>query len=210
VAWEPRQPGQAVQGVERGAGLDEVERRRPADLEIFHWDGNRSLAVDVVITSPTAATWRRGAANGPPGWAAAGAARRKRLHYGPMCAALGKDFLPFAMETSGGLGPEALQILEKLGPHWAARSGLEEEQGMRKVCDQLSVAHQRALGAMLAARVPLRAGEELVVGADGRVQPRGRRGRGAAFERGPFDAWGRRGVVGARGPPAPRRLPWSA
>ncbi len=79
VAREPRELGQAAQGVELGAGPDEVERRRPADLEIFHWDGNRSLAVDVIITSPTAATWRRGAANGSPGWAAAGAARRKRL-----------------------------------------------------------------------------------------------------------------------------------
>ncbi len=202
VVCEPRQPGQAARGAALVAGPDEIERRRPADLEIFHWNGNRSLAADVVMTSPTAETWRRGAANGAPGWAAAGAAWRKQLHYGPMCVALGKDFLPFAIETCGGLGPEVMQILERIGPHWAARSGLEEGLGVRVVCDQLSVAHQRALGAVLAARVPLRAGEELLVG---RVQPRGRRGRVAAFERGPFDAWG---VVGARGPPA-GFLAWS-
>ena len=115
-----------------------------------------------------------------------------------------------ALETCGGLGPEAAGLMEKLGPLWATRKGLPPEHGEAQLCDRLSVAHQRALGTALATRVPLGHGVEVVVGADGVALPRGRR-PGGARGYGVEDAWGRRGVVeGGRAHPAPRVIDWAA
>eukprot|EP00884_Botryococcus_braunii_P011270 jgi/Botrbrau1/20143/Bobra.0173s0045.1 len=105
VTWEPPLPVRVVG----------FETRRP-DLVFLDWDGGRDLYVDVVGTSPLAASYWAGGWEFVPGGGAARAAAGKLASYRevllrqPRCVV----FRPFAFETFGGFDTAAEEFLMRL------------------------------------------------------------------------------------------------
>lgn len=86
-----------------------LEDSKVPDLDIVF--AAESRLVDVSGTDPLAPSIRRAVA-GIPGQALKIRAGEKFSKYRDMAAALGKEFFPFAVESYGGLGEEALKLLD--------------------------------------------------------------------------------------------------
>jgi hypothetical protein len=72
------------------------------------------LLADVVVSHPLAPSHRRRAATGGPNAVAVARARKKHKKYDNIAARHGATFFAFATETSGGLVPEAMELLERI------------------------------------------------------------------------------------------------
>ena len=86
------------------------DRRRP-DIKIVL--GAQSYLIDVRITHPTAACWIQHACQGPLR-ATIPAANQKRRRFDALAAAEGSIFVPFILETHGGIANEARTFLNTL------------------------------------------------------------------------------------------------
>ena len=81
--------------------------------------GNEAILVDVSVTRPTATTAMRQHAdiNEQPGLAIADVEKLKHKHYDEKCKLHGWRFVPFVMETYGGMGAEAERLLLDMCEH---------------------------------------------------------------------------------------------
>eukprot|EP00884_Botryococcus_braunii_P021482 jgi/Botrbrau1/8017/Bobra.384_2s0039.1 len=124
------------------------ETRRP-DLVFLDWDGGRDLYVDVVGTSPLAASYLAGGGEFVPGGAAAGKLASYRevvLRQPPRVV-----FRPFAFETFGGLDSAAEEFLKRLQGMVNQALVAHEDLVWFSTHRRVSFAIARAVGRQLAA-----------------------------------------------------------
>ena len=105
-------------GFEHNGGLN--DDRRPGDIIVYNWVGDKHLLIDIGVTNPLAAHNRSSLLREGPGGGAANTERRKRLHY--------KDidktkyiYYPFILETCGAFGKPALKLCSKLRKIWMTK-----------------------------------------------------------------------------------------
>ena len=118
--------------------------RRPADLLINSWSsqGLDSL-IDVCIGSSLRLdTLTRNGAT--PGTVARLGHERKVQQIGGAVSRLNMEFLPFSMESLGGLTPTAIRIVTKLGRDRAIREGSEQDRSVDRAFKSISVTLQRS------------------------------------------------------------------
>ena len=110
-------------GTEHDGGLKDTgtgkgQRRRPGDLIIYNWDGGRYALIDVAVVNAFTASHSKEIDKGGSGAAASAYEAYKRRKY-PEYRQVPhlRDqfiFLPFVMETTGGLGKTARYVLQEL------------------------------------------------------------------------------------------------
>jgi hypothetical protein len=76
--------------------------------------GAKRLLVDVTVRRATATTNMQDAASSRPGHTVAIAEKKKRRKYEELCKARHMTFVPFAVESYGGIGPAARKLLTQL------------------------------------------------------------------------------------------------
>ena len=95
---------------------------RPGDVTIRRWSNGKDGAIDVTVTSPLCPSNVVEAA-AEAGAALAKAYNRKMKDTAEACRREGIAFLPFALETLGGLHPGAVATARQLA---AALASVEE------------------------------------------------------------------------------------
>jgi hypothetical protein len=188
VIVEPQFPPRLVTELDGATGRPNTVARPPigihGDLLIVH--NNTCQLIDFTVARPTQMTLLRGNVTDAgktftqPLIAAAAAEKRKHGTYDAECAVHGWKLVPFVMESTGALGTEALQLLERMSAHCTDRSPsdfLLHAHRMLSVALQSGNAHvasQGAAGILLC---------KYSAGSDGRgpgVHQRGRLARAAA------------------------------
>ena len=98
---------------------------RPGDVTIRRWMNGKDGAIDVTVTSPLSRSNVAGAA-AEAGASQAKACQRKERDTAEACRREGFVFLPFAMETLGGLHSGAISQVKQLAAALARCKGSEE------------------------------------------------------------------------------------
>jgi hypothetical protein len=131
------------------------EARRP-DLLFVDWDGGRDLYVDVVGTSPLAASYWAGGGDFVPGGAATRAAGGKVASYREVLLRQPPRvvFRPFAFETFGGFDAAAEEVLKRLQGLVNQALVAHEDLVWFSTHRRVSFTIARAVGRQLAARLP--------------------------------------------------------
>ena len=138
-------------------GLSEPSRRRPGDIFFPNWAHGSPAAVDVTLTcplQPTQSTVSKRATE-EVGYACKLAEERKFAAWAELCQQSGFDFIPLALETSGGFGPSATSFLTVLAERCADNlrdSAAEKHQLFQRI----NVAVHRSNANMVLSRVPIR------------------------------------------------------
>ena len=147
-------------GLTQLAGWDpEVEqaipgsRDRPADL-LLRSVGPRPLAVDVTVSHPLRSSASSAVREGRSS-AASEAERAKVVQSKAACEAVGWDFSPFGIDSTGGLGPAARKLCRRLAKTLAMRAGADTATLSENVGTQISLALAKGRGEMLCAATPL-------------------------------------------------------
>lgn len=125
--------------------------RRP-DLYATFPHGMQETAVDVTVVHPAAETYKRKAAE--KSLSAAGvAAKRKRARYQAVLADVGIRFIPFAVESFGGVCKEARAFMKELALQAAHCGPVGETAALlrREFGGMVSVAVQKGNAAMVLA-----------------------------------------------------------
>jgi hypothetical protein len=130
-------------------GGGDAEGRRPADVLVHSWEGTKSICLDVSVVNPlTPSALQRW-----PGWAVEFAEDKKIQDSAVLCAQNDLLFLPVVMETYGGFGSKAMQLIRKLGKALAAAADDgDEAQAINNLGTKLSFVCQQALARSLHAR----------------------------------------------------------
>ena len=147
----------------REAPLEKAKRRnrlqqqlRPADVLLRHWAGGKDSAVDCTVSHPAQI-----AEQPLTGEKARSFLRRleqdKLRKYEDICAIEGWDFIPFGMNTWGGIGPHGTSLLHRLTRKATAA---EAAAGERREADDnlrqnLSLAVMREVWRLLRRRTTL-------------------------------------------------------
>ena len=92
----------------------------PADV-VFRTAESKPLAIDVTVVHPLRPS--RNIAAGDNTTAAAQAELAKSANQTCLCASAGWSFIPFGMETTGGLGPKASSVFKHMCRNISMRSG---------------------------------------------------------------------------------------
>ena len=142
--------------LERNAGSD--DRSKPGDLKILCWKEGRDLYIDVSCVNPMALTRRGYLARNGLGGAAEECAKRKINWYKDKIDTRFGDFLPFIMETQGGLGDAAKKFLCEVDRRKKQRSNIISK-GAPSVANldlmtTLSIELQRLNAEMILQRLP--------------------------------------------------------
>ena len=87
---------------------------RPADVFLPTWSRGRPAALDVHVISPLQQQTMGDAAS-TPGHALQVGVQRKLASHLSACRSVGVEFIPFVMETLGGLAEDSIFILRSLG-----------------------------------------------------------------------------------------------
>ena len=95
---------------------------RPGDVVIRRWSDGKDGAIDVTVTSPLASSNVAGA-EAQAGASLAKACQRKVGDTADACRREGLVFLPFAIETLGGLHPGAVTQVKLLASSLARSKG---------------------------------------------------------------------------------------
>ena len=95
---------------------------RPGDVFLPRWAGIRPAAIDVSVVNPLKAGSVAKSAK-EQGATAIKAAEEKHRKYASYLAANNVSFIPFIMETYGGLGIEAIGFIKRLATRVARRRG---------------------------------------------------------------------------------------
>ena len=96
---------------ERGTG----DGRRPADVFIPRWDADGPAAIDLTIRCPSAPANPVRDPAGMDKWRMA-QEREKTALYEETCLRARWAFIPFVVDTHGGMGPEARRFISQLLP----------------------------------------------------------------------------------------------
>ena len=115
---------------------------KPADVYIPSWLEDRPAAIDVTITNPLNMDIVGRSAN-QAGAAAAVRRAQKIAKYQEACAIKNITFIPFAMETFGGLADDAHKIIEKISSAFALHNGIDFLVAKKNFYDRLSVLIQK-------------------------------------------------------------------
>lgn len=127
-------------------------RLRPGDVYLPRWAGIQPAAIDVSVVNPlNAGVVSRAATD--QGAAAAEAAERKCTKYAPYVAANNVSFIPFIMETFGGLGTDAIMFIKRLATQAARHRGSEYKTEKKHLFQKLSITLQRGIASMLISRM---------------------------------------------------------
>ena len=125
---------------------------RPGDVTIRRWSNGRDAAIDVTVTSPLAASNVESAA-AEAGASLDKAVQRKLRDTEEAVRQEGLVFLPFAVETLGGLHAGAVTQVKQIAAALAvARSkGLEESEATSQLFGKVSLTLMRSNAMMLSA-----------------------------------------------------------
>ena len=124
---------------------------RPGDVIIRRWANGKDAAIDITVTGPLAASNVEAAA-AKAGAALDKACDRKLRETADACRQEGLVFLPFAVETLGGLHPGAVTQVKQIGAALARSKGLEESVATGQLFGRLSLTLMRGNAVMLASR----------------------------------------------------------
>ena len=124
---------------------------RPGDVMIRRWANGKDAAIDITVTGPLAAS-NVVAAAAKAGAALEKACERKLRETADACRQEGLVFLPFAMETLGGLHPGAVTQVKQIGAVLARSKGLEESVATSQLFGRISLTLMRGNSVMLASR----------------------------------------------------------
>ena len=106
---------------------------RPADVFLPTWSRGRPAALDVHVISPLQQQ-TMGEAASTPGHALQVGVQRKLASHLSACRSVGVEFIPFVMETLGGLAEDSIFILRSLGKAIAQRVGSLDTSTETSVC----------------------------------------------------------------------------
>ena len=95
---------------------------RPADVFLPTWSRGRPAALDVTVTSPLQALIIQEASTTAGHALQVATSRKLATHLSP-CRATGLDFIPFAVETLGGLFRDAADTIRAIGRQQGQRRG---------------------------------------------------------------------------------------
>ena len=110
--WSRQQPeGQGLRRLEDRGGL--FDGRRPGDVIVYNWEGNKHLLIDVAVIDPTGDAHEGNLIQGGVGWAATCYEKRKWDRY-PDIDHTKYEFMPFILETHGGASKVATEFCKKL------------------------------------------------------------------------------------------------
>ena len=121
---------------------------RPGDVMIRRWASGKDGAIDVTVTGPLAAT-NVAAAAVKAGAALESACKRKLRETADLCRQEGLVFLPFVMETLGGLHSGAVR---QISAALARSKGLQESEVTGQMFGRLSLTLMRGNALMLSSR----------------------------------------------------------
>ena len=124
---------------------------RPGDVTIRRWSNGKDGAIDVTVTSPLCPSNVVEAA-AEAGAALAKAYNRKMKDTAEACRREGIAFLPFAMETLGGLHPGAIATARQLAAALARCKGVAESVVTSQLFGRLSLTLMRANAVMISTR----------------------------------------------------------
>ena len=124
---------------------------RPGDVTIRRWTNGKDSAIDVTVTGPLSPTNVSGAA-AKAGDALEKAVNLKLRETAEDCRREGLVFLPFAVETLGGLHKGAVTQVKLLASALARCKGLEEGEVTGQLLGRLSLTLMRANALMLSSR----------------------------------------------------------
>ena len=124
---------------------------RPGDVTIRRWSNGKDGAIDVTVTSPLAVSNVAGAA-AEAGASLAKSYQRKLRDTAEACRQGGLVFLPFAMETLGGLHSGAVTQVKQLAAALARCKGSNESEVTSQLFGRLSLALMRVNAMMLSTR----------------------------------------------------------
>ena len=141
-------------------GLSATSRRRPGDVFIPNWKHGSPAAVDVTLTCPLQSTVINKAAE-EVGYACKLAEERKFAASAELCQQSGLDFIPLALETSGGFGSCATSFLTVLAERCADNNMRDRVIEKRQLFQRINVAVHRSNANMILSRIPIREPEPL-------------------------------------------------
>ena len=118
---------------------------RPGDVTIRRWSNGKDGAIDVTVTSPLAVSNVAGAS-------LAKSYQRKLRDTAEVCRQEGLVFLPFAMETLGGLHSGAVTQVKQLAAALARCKGSNESEVTSQLFGRLSLALMRGNAMMFSTR----------------------------------------------------------
>ena len=118
---------------------------RPGDVTIRRWSNGKDGAIDVTVTRPLAVSNVAGAS-------LAKSYQRKLRDTAEACRQEGLVFLPFAMETLGGLHSGAVTQVKQLAAALARCKGSNESEVTSQLFGRLSLALMRVNAMMLSTR----------------------------------------------------------
>ena len=98
---------------------------RPADVLLPNWNRGRPAAVDVHDISPLQQQTLAEAAS-TPGHALQVGVRRKLVSNLSACRSVGVEFVPFVIETLGGLSEDTISTIRAIGRAVGQRSGTSD------------------------------------------------------------------------------------
>ena len=124
---------------------------RPGDVMIRRWASGKDAVIDVTVTGPLAAS-NVSAAAAEAGAALTKACQRKLRETAEACRQEGLVFLPFAMETLGGLHSGAVSQVRQIAATLARSKGLPEGEVTGQLFGRLSLTLMRGNALMLSSR----------------------------------------------------------
>ena len=124
---------------------------RPGDVTIRRWTNGKDSAIDVTVTGPLCPSNVSGAA-ARAGDALEKAVKRKLRETAEDCRREGLVFLPFAVETLGGLHQGAVTQVKLLASALARCKGLEEGEVTGQIFGRLSLTLMKANALMISTR----------------------------------------------------------
>ena len=125
---------------------------RPGDVMIRRWANGKDAAIDATVTSPLAASNVVGAA-AKAGSALEKACQRKLRDTAEACRQEGLAFLPFAVETLGGLHAGAVTQVKQIAAALARKNGQEEGVVTSQLFGRLYLNLMRGNALMLSSRL---------------------------------------------------------
>ena len=117
------------------------------------YDGGRDAALDVTVVDPCQVATVAGAAE-TPGHAITFAHTRKVRGAEEACQAQGLAFLPLVVESFGGWGEVARDVVRRLATALARQTGKSEDETLSHIWGRLAVILQGANARILANRQP--------------------------------------------------------
>ena len=106
--------------IEKNAGSP--DRSKPGDLKISRWEEGRDLYIDCAIINQKAMEWKRHLVANGVGAAAAAKEKKKIDKYKGKIDEITSEFLPFILETPGGVGRMAIEFMIELEKRRKQRS----------------------------------------------------------------------------------------